>query len=88
MFHVVSNPFAEMAQGVAESGIGYIAEKSSKSDNFGWLWWLLIPIVLVIMGLVYIAYQDKKKKELEEARKRKLEEEEKKLGEKQKEITS
>lgn len=74
MFEIVSNPFMEMAQGVATNGLGYIAEKSSKSNNFGWLWWLLIPIVLVIMGLVYIAHQDKKKEELEEARKRKLEE--------------
>ncbi len=74
MFEIVSNPFMEMAQGVATNGLGYIAEKSSKSDNFSWLWWLLVPIVLVIMGLVYIAHQDKKK-QLEEARKRKLEEE-------------
>jgi cbb3-type cytochrome oxidase subunit 3 len=88
MFEIISNPFMEMAQGVATNGLGYIAEKSSKSNNFGWLWWLLVPIVLVIMGLVYIAYQDKKKKELEEAWKRKLEEDEKKLSEKQKEITS
>jgi hypothetical protein len=48
------------------NGLGYIAEESSKSESFGCLWWLLIPIVLMIMGLVYIAYQDNKKEELEE----------------------
>ena len=74
MFEIVSNPFMEMAQGVASNGLSYIAEKKSKNNYFGWLWWLLIPIVLLAMGIIYLAYQEKKQKELEVIEKEKLEE--------------
>lgn len=62
MFEIVSNPFQEMVQGVAENDLGYIAEKSSKSNNFGWLWWLLIPIVLVIMDLFTLPIKIRKRR--------------------------
>ena len=74
MFEIVSNPFMEMAQGVALNGLGYIAEKKSKNNYFGWLWWLLIPIVLLAMGLIYLAYQEKKQEELKVIHNEKLEE--------------
>ena len=74
MFEIVSNPFMEMAQGVASNGLSYIAEKKSKNNYFGWLWWLLIPIVLLAMGIIYLAYQEKKQEELKVIHNEKLEE--------------
>jgi hypothetical protein len=66
-------PFAEMAQGVAENGLGYIATKSVSyvAEKSGKSWscvlWLLIPI-LIIGGIGYYLISENKKK-VEEQRK-------------------
>ena len=67
MFHIVSNPFVEMTQGVVSSGLGYIAERSEKSRSFAWVWWIVAGILATI-GLVILSnYQDKEyQKELDE----------------------
>ena len=75
MFEVISNPFEEMTQGVVSSGLGYIAEKSSRS--FAWLWWLLLPLLLILALAMYVGRQEKKKQEakkLEEDTQKKLQE--------------
>ncbi|MDZ7896637.1 MAG: hypothetical protein U5N85_01210 [Arcicella sp.] len=86
MFHVVSNPFAEMAQGVAENGLGYIAQSSvsyiakKKDKSWAWVWWILLPI-LIVGGVLYcLIEEDKRKKEAQ----KKIEEEKQKLLEKSK----
>jgi cytochrome c-type biogenesis protein CcmH/NrfF len=76
MLKQVSFPFTEMAQGVMENGLGYIAEKSSKS--YTWLLWLFLPLLLIVVGIIYFTRQDKKKEEakkLGEEKQRLLEEE-------------
>jgi phosphotransferase system glucose/maltose/N-acetylglucosamine-specific IIC component len=91
MFHVVSNPFAEMAQGVAENGLGYIAQSSvsyiaeKKDSSWSWIWWIVLPILIVGGIFYYLIAQDKKEKEARE----KIEEEKQKLLEetKKEEIT-
>lgn len=82
MFEVASNPFTEMTQGVIKNGLGYIAEKSvsyvadKNSRSWSWVWWLLIPI-LVIGGIgYYLILENRKKveeqKKIEEDKKREL----------------
>ena len=59
MFQIISNPFVEMAQGVVSNGLGYIAERSEKSESFAWLWWIAGAIVTIV-GLIFISnHQDK-----------------------------
>jgi uncharacterized protein HemX len=82
MFQIVSNPFVEMTQGVVSNGLGYIAEKSKKSDSFVWLWWIAGAILTAVGFFLFTNHQKKK-----EAEKLKLEEEQKKLAETKKEIT-
>ena len=59
MFQIISNPFVEMAQGVVSNGLGYIAERSEKSESFAWLWWIAGAIVTIV-GLIFLSnHQDK-----------------------------
>jgi hypothetical protein len=78
MFQIISNPFAEMAQGVVSNGLDYIAERSEKSESFAWLWWIA-GAILTTIGIILLSNYQKKKKE---------EEEQEKLAQKQKDLTS
>lgn len=74
MFEVISNPFTEMAQGVVSNGLGYVAEKRSKS--YAWVWWSLLILLLTVGMALYVDFEEKKtKKKLEEEKQKKLEEE-------------
>jgi hypothetical protein len=67
MFEIVSNPFAEMAQGVIWNGLGYVAKKKENSKDWFWLWWTL---GVGLTGLAFFLFDRKEKK-------RRLEEEQK-----------
>ena len=79
MFQIISNPFAEMAQGVVSNGLGYIAERSEKSESFAWLWWIVAVVLTTIGVILFSNYQKKKEEEKEKQGK---------LAQKQKEIAS
>ena len=74
MFHIVSNPFVEMTQGVVSNGLGYATERSEKSEDFVWFWKIVI-VILTIVGVILISnYHDKKYQMKLEEEQRKLEE--------------
>ena len=81
MFEVISNPFIEMAQGVAENGLGYIAQSSvayivqKKDKSWSWILWILLPILILGGVAYYLITEDNREKEEQ----RKIEEEKQKL---------
>ena len=74
MFHIISNPFLEMAQGAVSNGLGYATERSEESENFTWFWKIVV-VLFIIMGVVLISnYHDKIHREKLEEEREKFEE--------------
>ena len=74
MFHIISNPFLEMAQGAVSNGLGYATERSEESENFAWFWRIIV-VIFIIIGVVLISnYHDKIHREKLEEEREKFEE--------------
>ena len=74
MFHIISNPFLEMAQGAVSNGLGYATERSEESENFAWFWRIVV-VIFIIIGVVLISnYHDKIHREKLEEEREKFEE--------------